>query len=244
MKAVILAGGFATRLYPLTLNIPKPLLKLNGKVILDMIIEKVNELDVDEIILTVNRKFYEHFIEWLNEREYKNIFLKVEEATKEEEKPGAIKALSFLLNDLKNNDVIVIAGDNLFTDSLKSIYKYYLSVDSTTIAIYDINDLNLVKKYSTIISDKKSRIISFEEKPKNPKTTKVGTGIYFFKNEHFQMIRDYIATNKNKDSPGNFIAWLVERVPVYAYELKGVWLDIGSYETYMKAREIFGFNKH
>ena len=162
MKAVILAGGFATRLYPLTLNIPKPLLRLNGKVVLDIIMEKLSEIKLDKIYLTINEKFRKDFEEWVNERKHENIEIKVEKA-------------------MKN-----------------------------------------------------------EEKPKNPKSTLIGTGIYFMKEEDFQIINDYVKAEPDKDHLGNLIAWLIKRKPVYAYRLSGIWIDIGSFESYELAKKLFG----
>jgi Nucleoside-diphosphate-sugar pyrophosphorylase involved in lipopolysaccharide biosynthesis/translation initiation factor 2B, gamma/epsilon subunits (eIF-2Bgamma/eIF-2Bepsilon) len=240
VKAVILAGGFATRLYPLTLNIPKPLLRLNGKVVLDIIMEKLSEIKLDKIYLTINEKFRKDFEEWVNERKHENIEIKVEKAMKNEEKPGAILALSYLIEEMKGHDSLIVAADNVFTESLQNIFNFFKKVNASTIGVYDLRSLEEVKKYSSIVLDESSKIVEFEEKPKNPKSTLIGTGIYFMKEEDFQIINDYVKAEPDKDHLGNLIAWLIKRKPVYAYRLSGIWIDIGSFESYELAKKLFG----
>lgn len=239
MKAIILAGGFGTRLYPLTLNTPKPLLRLNDRTVLDLLIEKLSEIKLEKIYLTINSKFKEIFENWLNSRKYENIEIRIEKATRNEEKPGAILALSYLIKDTIGHDVLVLAADNVFTESLKNIFDFFNNVKASTIGVYDLKNFDQVRKYSSIIIDDNKKIVEFEEKPKNPKSTLIGTGIYFLKEEDFQSIKEYVKTDMNKDNLGNLIAWLIKIKPVYAYVLSGIWIDIGSFESYELARKIF-----
>lgn len=240
MIAVLLAGGFAKRLYPLTKDRAKPLLPVAGKPIIEYILDKLDQLDkVERIIITVNKKFEPQFRRWHSQIPHKNVEFWVEQSLKEQEKPGAIRALSQLLPEIDGNDTMIMAGDNLFTSSLKGIVEYYKRIQSPVIAVYDLKELKRVRQFATLVMDEEKRIISFEEKSEKPISTIIGTCIYVLPAKSMRSITEYLREGKNPDSPGYFIEWMFKRQAVYGYVLEGYWNDIGTPNTYEAAKQSF-----
>jgi glucose-1-phosphate thymidylyltransferase len=239
MRSIVLAGGYAKRLWPLTLDKPKPLLPLGNKCILDFIISKLMEVDnLEEIIISTNKKFEDHFINWLNERNYKKISIISEPSTREEEKLGPISAIWEIVKN-KPGDYIIIAGDNIFSVSLKEMVDFYKKVKSPIVALFEMDNIELVKQYACVAIEKDSSIIDFEEKPKVPKTCLVATCIYILPWSSLSKIEYYLKTGNPPDPIGKFIEWLSKNEKIYGFKFKGYWYDIGSYESYMKAKEFF-----
>lgn len=238
MIAIILAGGYGKRLQPLTRDKPKALLLIAGKPILKYILEKIGELDVYRIILSANMRFKLDFEYWLKANGYGEVEVIADESYREEEKPGAVKALAELTKNL-SDDCLIIAGDNLFTDSLRGMVEAYGKVRTPMIALYDIGSLELARNYSTVIVDRENRVLSLKEKPLNPETTLIGTCIYILPRKTLPKIREYVNEGLGVDEPGRFIEWLHKKVPVYGYLLRGKWWDIGTIESYNSANEFF-----
>ena len=235
MDAVILAGGYGKRLWPITLNVAKPLLPICGKPVIEYIMEKLSEINcIEHIIISTNLKFGDDFKRWAEEYKDTRVKIIVEESRSEEEKLGAVKALSMLSQELEN-DVLVIAGDNLFTGSLKPMVEKYSR--ETIIALYDVKDVELAKLYGVVQIDDESRIIDFVEKPERPVSTLVSTGIYIFPKEVLDMAKEYLCEGGGKDRLGEFIQWLYKRAPVHGYILDGEWWDIGDIKSYKRAIE-------
>ena len=235
MIGIILAGGYGTRLYPLTRNVAKPLLKIRDKPIIDYIMERLLELDLERILVAVNERFKGQFIEWLESRGYPNVELRVEPSREEKEKLGAIRGLSRLLDEVKD-DCVVVAGDNLFTSSLTGFKEFYLEKRAPVVGLYDIGDLDRVRQLSMAEIDREGRIIRFIEKPENPTSTLVGIGIYMLPERSLKRVNEYLEEGNNPDSPGFFIQWLHRHEPVYGYVLKGYWWDIGTLEAYYEVK--------
>jgi len=238
MIAIILAGGYAKRLWPLTKNRPKPLLPVAGKPILKYILEKVEKLPVNRIILLTNMRFRFEFEEWLAVNGYREVEVVADDSRCEEEKPGAVKALAELTARL-SDDCLIVAGDNLFTDSLKGMVEMFNLLRAPVIALYDVGSLEVAKNYSTVVMDEDGRIVGFVEKPPNPETTLVGTCIYMFPGRILPKVKEYVDEGLGADEPGRFVEWLHEREPVYGYVLEGLWFDIGTPETYAQADRSF-----
>jgi len=231
--AVILAGGYGKRMWPITLNIAKPLLPVCGKPVIEYIMEKLNELEcVEHVIVSTNLKFEHDFKEWSRAHMETRIEVSVEESSSEEEKLGAVKALSRLSQQLER-DVLVVAGDNLFTGSLRPMVKRYSG--KPIIALYDVGDAELAKLYGVVQIDDEVRIVDFVEKPERPASTLVSTGIYIFPKQVFEMIGEYLSGGGGRDRLGDFIQWLYKKTPVYGYILDGEWWDIGDIESYERA---------
>lgn len=240
MKAIILAGGFAKRMWPLTMNIPKPLLIIQGRPIIDYVVDKICELnEINEIIITINRRFEKLFKAWFKERRLYNSRLIVEKSMKEEEKPGAIAALANLIPMTRGEDVLIIAADNLFNFSLDNFMKFYKAVASPTIGVYDVGNPELVKRYASVKLDNRGRIIELNEKPENPASTLTAICLYALPNWAFNLLSEYINLGGNRDAPGYFIEWLYKKTDVYGYVFRGQWFDIGDIESYERAKREF-----
>ncbi len=235
MICIILAGGYGKRLWPLTKAIPKPLLPIRDKTVLDYIMERILEIDeINKIILSTNLKFRDQFEKWAEKYPEVEIEVKVEMSGREEEKPGAVKALYNLVSQL-SDDSLILAGDNLFTSQLNGLLSRYGEIGEPMIALYDVGRIELAKMYGVVEVDSNWRIIGFEEKPENPKSTLVSTGIYVYPKKVFPMIGEYLEKSGKADRLGDFIQWLYRRVPVYGHLLDGMWWDIGSVKTYHEA---------
>jgi len=237
---LILAGGYGMRLRPLTERVPKPLLEIGGKALVDHIVERLLEVDeVERILVVTNEKFREAFERWLDERGYEGVEIVVEPGRSNEEKLGAIGGLARLVGEGVEDDYLVIAGDNLFTSGLRDLVAFFREKEAAVVALYDIGDLRLVTQLSAAELGPDGRILKFEEKPERPSSTLVGTGIYALPPRSLRRVREYLDEGNNPDSPGYFIQWLHRREPVYGYVLKGRWWDIGTPETYLEAKAFF-----
>ena len=230
MKSIILCGGYGTRLYPLTLNKPKSLLPVNGKPLLDYIVEKIPK-NIDEIILLSNSKFYELFSIW--SKNYGGKIKLVDDGTfTNETRIGAISGLELAIGE-KNitDDVLVISGDNLFDFKLDNFISFFRGAKSTSIGVYK-PDRKELKKFG-VVEVNNCKVVSFEEKPQNPKSDLASIGIYIFTKDDLEKIKKYSKIGKPKDAPGFLIKDLVENGDdVFAFEFTGRWFDIGSREVY------------
>lgn len=239
MISIILAGGYATRLWPLTKDIPKPLLPVGKKCIMDYIIEKLINIDqINRIIILTNLRFKSDFERWAQKYQEAPLDIICDKSYKEEEKPGAVKALSDLVSNL-HDDCLVIAGDNLFTDDLKGFIEEYEKHGTTMMGLYDVGDVSLARNYAVVRVDQDMQVLSIREKPDNPETTLVSTGIYLFPSSVLPRFREYVVGGSNLDEPGKFMEWLLKSEPIYGYILSGEWYDIGTPETYKMALEKF-----
>ncbi len=237
MRAIILAGGYAKRLWPLTEFFPKPLLPVAGKPIINYILNNLENAGIKKIYVSTNKKFETHFMDWIVGIKNKKIKLLVEESDCEENKLGAVKALSELIKKEKiNEDILIVAGDNLFDFELKDFIDFYEKRGNTTIAFYNMKDVARVKgKFGVGIIDKNLRLVDFEEKPKKPKSTLVSTGCYILAKNDVKKVYEYISSGNNMDAPGNFFQWLHTRKDVYCYIFEGKWRDIGNMNAYKEA---------
>ena len=239
MIAVILAGGYARRLWPLTRETAKPLLPVGGRCVIDYIMDKLMGLkEVGEVIVLTNFRFKEDFEKWAEQYAEANLRLTYDSSRREEEKPGAVKALSEVASEI-HDDCLVIAGDNLFTDDLKGILEKYRRRATVTIGLYDVGDLKLARNYAVVQVDKDLKITSIEEKPAHPKSSLVSTGIYIFPKRILPRLGEYLEEGRCPDAPGRFLEWLLRSEPIYGYILSGEWYDIGTMETYRRALKNF-----
>jgi glucose-1-phosphate thymidylyltransferase len=240
MKAIILAGGFAKRMWPLTLDRPKPLLPIGNGFILDFVVEKIISVKtIDEIIISTNKRFEAKFQEWIKERGHHNITVFPEPSFKEEEKLGPVKALEMILRDSLPDEYLITAGDNLFSLDITKMVLFYHNVKSSIVALYKIGSKQLAKQYACVELDANSRIVGFEEKPKKPRSLLISTGIYLLPWSSFSKIGLYINEGNPPDPIGRFIGWLATHESVYGFKFSGYWYDIGSLESYRAAQEDF-----
>ncbi len=238
IKAIVLAAGYATRLYPLTLNTPKPLLDIDGKPMIEFILDKLYEIsNLDEIFIITNDKFFDKFNEWLNN--YKiNIPIKIinDKTTSNEDRLGAIGDINFVIkNENINDNLIVVGGDNLFELSLKEFIDF--SKDKTVIVSHDVKNLELAKLYGILSINENNKIINFIEKPEKPESTLASTCIYFFSSNILNKIEEYIEQGNSTDKTGHFIQWLYKKNEVYSFVTKEKWFDIGDKEQLEEVRK-------
>ena len=233
MKAVIMAGGYATRLWPITKTKAKPLLPLGNKTIIDYIYEKIKPFGFD-IIVSTNLRFKRDFEKWADDKEVELI---IENTTREEEKLGAVRAL-YEVTATFDDDMLVVAGDNIFSFPLYDFVEKYRELKSPLIALYDVGDFDLARRYGIAILEGE-KIVSFEEKPEKPKTTLAGIGIYALDRDTKEMLSDYVR-GERKDNLGDFISWLIESRDVYGHVFSnGNWYDAGNPDSYLEALKIY-----
>lgn len=245
MKLIILGAGYATRLYPLTLNKPKPLLPVAGKPMIEHVLDNLAPIaGIDHIYIVTNEKFTPHFEQWAADyraRDTAREFTVVNDhSTDDSNKLGAIGDLHLVLTSQNiDDDIIVVAGDNLFSDSLADFGDFARSHQAPVLAVYDVGDLDEIKKYNAIEVDDQGRITFFEEKPANPKVTVTGIALYYYPRNSLPLIRQYIAEGNNPDQPGRLVQWMYPRTDFYTWSVPGLWYDVGSKETLEEANRIF-----
>jgi len=245
MKVIILAAGYATRLYPLTLTQPKPLLPVAGKPMIDYVLDNLAPIaGIDRIYVVTNAKFVGHFQQWSADYRAKKAQLDFtivnDHSTDDSNKLGAIGDVHFVLQSQNvADDIIVVAGDNLFSEKLSDFGRFCRERNAPVLAVYDVRDLEEVKKYNAITLNGDGRITFFEEKPKNPTSTLTGIALYYYPEATLPLIKQYVAEGNNPDQPGRLIQWLYPRVPVYTWTVPGLWYDVGAKETLEAANRIF-----
>ncbi len=245
MKVIILAAGYATRLYPLTMTQPKPLLPVAGKPMVEYVLDNLAPIGgIDRIIVVTNAKFAGHFQRWSdNYRETKaklNFTIVNDGSTDDTNKLGAIGDIHYVLKTQNvDDDIIVVAGDNLFSEKLEGFGQFVREKNAPVLAVYDVGNLEEIKKYNSISVDGAGRITFFEEKPKNPTSTITGIALYYYPKATIPLIKQYIAEGNNPDQPGRLVQWLYPRTPFYTWRVPGIWYDIGSKETLEEANKIF-----
>ena len=233
MKCIIVAAGYATRLYPLTENFPKPLLEVKGKPILDWLIEDIEE-DIEEFIVVTNHKFYDHFLSWSKGKKVRVI----DDGTASNEgRLGAVRDIELAAKDV-DCDCLVMAGDNLLDFSLKGFVDYALNKDTSCIMCHEENSLKALQKTAVITIDENDLITSYEEKPIEPKGNLAVPPFYFYKFDDLRRIDEALSDGCGYDAPGSFAAWLSKKAPMYAYRMPGKRYDIGDLESYQRVNDL------
>ena len=245
MNVLILAAGYATRLYPLTLNKAKPLLTVAGKPMIEWVLDNLAPVpDIESVYVVTNNKFAADFQAWADEyaaRQPKMRFKIVNDgSTSDSDKLGAIGDIQLVVKreNLAASGLLVVAGDNLFSESLEDFVKE-AGRHPAAIATYDVGDLEAIKKYNNIELDAQGQVTHFEEKPRHPSSTLTGIALYYYSKEVVPMFGQYIAEGNNPDQPGRFVQWLYKLKPVFTCQVRGTWYDIGSKETLEEANRIF-----
>lgn len=238
MKCLILAAGYATRLYPLTENFPKPLLKIGDKTILDWLIDDIDAAGlVDEYIVISNHKFAHHFEAWAKEKAQK--ITVVDDGTESNEtRLGAVCDIQFAIDSLKLDDeMLVIAGDNVLDFSLTRFIAYAREKGTSCIMRYYEADEVRLTKSGIVEIDENDRILSMEEKPSQPRSHWCCPPFYFYTRQDARLVQKGIDSGCGTDAPGSYIAWLSAQTPVHAMEMPGRRYDIGNLESYEKVKE-------
>jgi len=245
MNALILAAGYATRLYPLTLNKAKPLLEVAGKPIIQWVVDNLAPVpELETIFIVTNAKFAADFQAWADRYQdrHRNLKFKIinDGSTSDENKLGAIGDINCVLTreNLSGSDLLVVAGDNLFSEGLNGFVEFAKTTEAT-VAVYDVGDLEAMKKFAEVTVNADGVITHFEEKPKEPKSALAAIALYYYSRGIVPLFATYLAAGNNPDQPGRFLQWLYLRKPVKAFQITGKWLDIGSKETLEEANKIF-----
>ncbi|MBN1405215.1 MAG: nucleotidyltransferase family protein [Candidatus Omnitrophica bacterium] len=231
MKSLILAAGYATRLWPLTLNQPKSLLPVKNKAIIDYIVDKIKKIDdLDDIYIVSNATFVKNFEDWKNSHKISKRISVVDNGIDNvNQRRGSIGDILFgIENKNIKDDLLIIAGDNLFNFDLTDFMKFCLShKTSVTLGLFDVADRQAARQYGIAAIDSNSIITDFVEKPKDPPSTLAAMCLYFIPAAKLNLLTEYKNQGFALDFAGNFIEWLSKIEPVYGYAFKGMWLDIG-----------------
>jgi glucose-1-phosphate thymidylyltransferase len=246
MNVLILAAGYATRLYPLTEKKAKPLLDVAGKPMMEWVIDNLAPIDgIEKVYVVTNNKFAADFQAWADGYHAAHPKLTFEiindGSTSDADKLGAIGDINLVISraGLTNSGLIVVAGDNLFSESLQDFGRFCQERNQPVLGVYDVGSTQEAKKYGVVAVDSAGVITSFEEKPAEPKSTLIGIALYYYPKETVSMFATYIAAGNNPDQPGRFVQWLYQRAPVATWEVPGTWFDVGSKETLEEANRIF-----
>ncbi len=244
MKGIVLAAGYGTRLYPLTLNKPKPLLPVAGRPIIEYILERLQPIDVlRDLYIVTNQKFYPNFIEWKGR--YRSSFkIKVlnDRTLSNEDRLGAIGDINFVVeSEGIEDDLLVIGGDNIFEFDLLEAYQYFRQKEASVVGLYDMEDPSRVAGlYGVVSLDQEGKIVRFDEKPKRPKSSLISTAIYLFTREDIGEVKKCIEEGHNPDNAGDFIRYLSEKKSTYGFVFRETWFDIGDKNQYRIANQYYG----
>jgi glucose-1-phosphate thymidylyltransferase len=248
VKAIVLAAGYATRLYPLTETLAKPLLPVGGRPMIDWILDRIREVDdVDAVHVVTNAKFASAFATWAAAAPAEPAVAVHDDGTaSEDDRLGAIGDIAFVLDSASLDDnLLVIAGDNLFDFSLADYVRFWRSKGrASAVAVHNVGSVELARQYGIVELGADNRLVDFLEKPEEPPSTLAATATYLYHREHVPLVRTYLEEGNPPDQPGNLVAWLHRREPVYAYEFVGDWRDIGDRAQLLEAdnhlRELSG----
>ena len=242
MKALILAAGYATRLYPLTKDTPKPLLKLHHRPIIDYILERIEHVgDIDQILIVTNNKFYNQFNDWLQPKlkdcPYRYKLLN-DGSNSVEDRLGAIGDIQLVIEKEKiSEDLLVVGGDNLFDFDLSDFTAFaYAKIPFHSVCLYlPVNNHMDLTQYGIAQVTDDSRVLDFEEKPDFPRSNLIATCIYFFPKEKLKLINEYIWQGNRSDAPGSYLRWLTDSDRVYGKICDGIWYDLGDFDSLSEA---------
>lgn len=245
MKALILAAGYGTRLYPLVTDTPKPLLLVADKPLINHIVEKLPALpDLTELIVVTNQKFEKTFLSWALQLEKKfpaAVRIVNDATTAPENRLGSVGDIDFVVKSLSlNEDLLVLGGDNLFDFSLEKFVAFgRAKKTAVSVGLYDIHNLKDASIYGVVELGDDNSIKSFEEKPAMPKSTLISMCCYYFPKSTLAYLEEYKKSLGKMDKAGEYIHWLVQEKEVCGFKFFGKWYDIGSIESYKEAQEKF-----
>lgn len=246
MKAYLLAAGYATRMYPLTRERPKPLLEVAGRPILSHLLDRVLSLDsLSEVIVIANDRFARHFEDWARGLEAPVPVRVLNDGSRSDaDRRGAVGDLAFALSrvPLDGEDWLVAAGDNLLGFDLCALQRSFLAHRVPLLALREVDrahESGGTSAYNEVSVDSEGRVLRFREKPADPESPFAAIALYFLPLETAPQLSRYLEEGGNPDAPGHFIAWLVEQQPVRAVPIRGAWFDVGSLEGLAHARAHF-----
>jgi len=241
LKAIILAAGYATRMYPLTENQPKALLPLKGKIMLDYIVEQINKIScIDTIYVVTNTRFYKNFLDWSKVAPTSLPIEVLDDGTSSNEtRLGAIGDIQFTIEQKNINDeLFIVAGDNYFTYDLCEQYEVFKNTGCDTIAGKELDDIEKLKAFAVAKLDHTGKVLELVEKPPEPQSNTAIFATYFYRKDTTPMFKQYLEEGNNPDPPGGFPQWLYKLRDIYAYIMNGDCYDIGTLEMYEEMNRI------
>lgn len=242
MQVIIPVAGYATRLYPLTKDKPKSLLIVKGKPIIEHIIARIEELpSVESITVVSNDKYFKNFDEWAKGFQSKLPLKVLNDGTKSnEDRKGQVGDIQLAIEEGKvDEDLLVVAGDNLFNFSLLPIHQFFKEKKSIVNGLWDSKSMETAKQQGIAVIDGEKRIVEFQEKDPNPKSTLISLGIYFFPREKVGLFKQFIEEGNNSDKMGYFMIWLLAKGDLRGFVYEEKWFDIGWHSALEKARKEF-----
>jgi len=235
-----MAGGYAKRMWPLTKNIPKPLLYVHNKRVIEHIIDNIHESGVRDVIVSTNERFNDQFQAWLNQNNIRNITIITEKSNSENNKLGAVRALTELLKTLPPDDYLILAGDNIIKSNLAPMISFYRRINRPVVGLFEPVDKKQLQAGSVAVIDRNKQIQKFIEKPKRSTKGKLGALVYILPYQTLSKLDQYLAEGNETDEPGRFISWLHKREAVYGYPFASRVLDIGDLQLLAEANKIQG----
>lgn len=235
MKSLILAAGYATRLYPLTKDFPKPLLNVGKTTILDRILADLDEIEqIDELIIVTNDTFFSVFENWKLKTSYKKTLTLINDGTvSNETRLGAVKDILFVIDKLNiKDDLLVLAGDNVVDFSFKDFVDFSLQKMTSCITFHQENSIEALQKTGVLEADENFKVIEMHEKPLLPPSNFAVPPFYYYQSKDIPLISKAIENGCGYDAPGNLISWLCKETEVHAWQIPGSRFDIGDLESY------------
>jgi glucose-1-phosphate thymidylyltransferase len=237
MHTIVLAGGYATRLWPITKNRPKMLLPIGEQTVIGTIFEALEqEPRIDDVYVSANEAFAADFEAYLADTDYEKPQLSIEDTTAEAEKFGVVGAIAQLVDrENLSEDTLIIAGDNLISFDIAEFLDTFEATDGPTVAAYDVGSYKRASEYGIIELNDDEGIVDFQEKPDDPNSTLASIACYGFTSDTLPKLNEYLTEDNNPDEPGWFIQWLQSRETVRAFTFDEAWFDIGTPESYLDA---------
>lgn len=242
MKSIIIAAGYATRLYPLTENYPKPLLKVGKKSILERMLDDIDLIsDIDAHIVVTNHKFFHIFEEWKKQVNYSKPITIIDDGTTDNEnRLGAVRDLLLAINTKGiDDDVMVLAADNILDFSFQGFVDFFHEKQSSVIMCYHEPELKRLQRTGVIAIDKNMRVLEMQEKPQDPISSWGVPPFYIYRREELSLILDSLNHGCAFDAPGNLAHYLVNKTTIHAWKMPGTRFDIGSLDSYREVQERF-----
>jgi len=241
MKNIVLAAGYATRLYPVTENFPKPLLEIGGMSILDRLIEDVDVIDeIDEHIIISNHKFLSHFEKWATTSRYtKKITIIDDGSVENENRLGAVKDLLLTIEreQLYDDDLLVIAADNILTFSFRGFVDCFKEKQTSLIMTHYEPEIAALQRTGVITIDKDNKVLEMQEKPREPKSHYAVPPFYIYKKSDIKRIQECVAEGCNTDAPGSLVNYMLSKTVFHAWNMTGKRYDIGTLDTYYQLKD-------
>jgi glucose-1-phosphate thymidylyltransferase len=243
LKVLLLAAGYGTRLYPYTRDFPKPLLEVNGRPIVDYLIDKLDAVaGIEKAVVVTNARFFRQFCAWKKGLSTGfEVTILNDKTTSPANKLGAIRDMQLaFLRERYRGDFLVMGGDNFFEEPLSGFMAAAgRNAPLITIGVADVKSRKQAAHFGVVTLDRRQRVIGFQEKPQRPKSTLIGMCLYFFPEATLRLVDEYLADPRHsRDTLGSYIQWLSGRRMVCAKAFRKTWLDIGTHSTYRKVKEI------